>query len=259
MERHVVLGAGNLGRAIFERLMTIPESEGRITAHLVSRSNGWRYPEDSVARIQELQPDVIWNCTGAGSIGGSASEQVSLHVGLVQDLMDGMPMTRQVHFSSDYAVNPVSFYAMTKKWAEDAVKAHRSENAYIIRVANLHGPHKRGGIIDKLAAAAKTGKVKAVGNYVLPTWTPWLAETLVASQEALFKSGHKCFNLAGPYAIPVHHIARLFQEHGVVQVEEIGFDLTRPATPAIGQDGIFKLAQGHPTIAEMVQDYWTLN
>jgi dTDP-4-dehydrorhamnose reductase len=87
-----------------------------------------------------------------------------------------------VHISTDYAVNPVNFYGVSKMIGEDGV-LNENKNALIVRTSGLFGvkgPHGKpnGNFVDLMIKLAKEGKdIKVVNDQTFsPTYTLDLAK-----------------------------------------------------------------------------------
>jgi dTDP-4-dehydrorhamnose reductase len=235
--KHLVLGCGNLGLDLVDRLG--PDAQTLV---------GWRYPESSMDAVIAGDWDVVWCCIGAGSVEHSLAhfdEHVRAHVLLPQLLMTKLaPETRLVLFSTDYVAhtkatytpemqlrNPRSFYAYTKAWMEQLAlmgfPQYCHPNVRVVRVGSLYGerlPHKT--FPGKLRSNyPKPARLALPENRVSPTPTRWLADFLVTHLDDLFDK---------PY--PIAHCAPV----GNVSLREWGERILGPeyVVTSRGMDGM---------------------
>jgi dTDP-4-dehydrorhamnose reductase len=179
---HVILGKGQLGTALRNRLMKDGQQPWCV----------WkpRYPEDyNPAMFQDLKNATIWNCVGFGSVEDAKRDfQTSLRVNLElpQFLMKNLDeSSRLVLFSSDYAVEAErSEYAFIKSTMEalyNHMNLKGTKRMACLRVTSLYGPYRPlscfpGKLLKNYPAPCE---LKLPNNHVVPTPVDWLADELV--------------------------------------------------------------------------------
>lgn len=203
MNKHLILGAGNLGLDLREAVA----KSGQEAALL---GPGWRFPDDGIKEIIYQNPDVVWCTVGAGSVAQAKQDFrpfLELHVNLPLLLMQALPDTAQiVLFSTDYVAHPASLasptmrnrfprslYAMSKSWMEDLAVMRCPEpltrRVRVIRVGSLYGHHRPEKTFPGrlLASYPKPDTLHLPQNLVTPTPTAWLAEFIVRHLDTVFE------------------------------------------------------------------------
>jgi dTDP-4-dehydrorhamnose reductase len=243
--RHIVLGAGNLGKDLTEHLSALNYGPDAAIP--------WCYPTDGIMPVLVNKPEVIWCCVGAGSVEGAKNNMplyIDLHVRLAAELLQFTPPgVHLIFFSSDYAANelspsdpeqstlaPKSLYACSKLWLEHLVKTTDRSRAVVIRIGSLYGNHRPDKTFPgKLRKnCSNLSSIDLPINRVTPTPTWWLAEILASNWRALFSRNR----------VPVHHLAptgnvttlgwaRLFMDEKF-SIKPSGFDAERPAMSLLG-------------------------
>ncbi len=211
MSCHVIIGKGNLG----VDLHAVLNARGH-KAHIFTPSDGFTWP-DSLPALLALTPTYVWVTAGAGSVEavkkdfvGAINTHLMFPVELVKDLPPGIKIGL---FSSDYVADesdpsnphkitpkPRSLYAYTKIWMEQAIKALGRPNVSVFRVSNLYGGH--------FPERTFPGKLKSryphpceivlPQNWVVPTWTKWVAEVLVDNLDKVFDDKTPLIHHAAP-------------------------------------------------------------
>lgn len=238
--KHLILGAGNLGLDLKEKLL----SEGHDVVVVSQNDASFNYPVDSVETLLNyIEPEFIWNTIGAGSVEQSERDLVpfiDLHVRLVADLTKHAECP-VINFSSDYAAsesqpsNPKasgfkSRYAMTKNMMENVILFSGRKDVKAIRVSSLYGKHK----------PAKTYPVKIKNrenlafslNECTPTPTAWLAKELVNNLPAIFSQDWPIVHFAPAGRTSYADWASLIL--GEAEVKEFKIDNSRPVVSNLG-------------------------
>lgn len=199
--KHLILGAGNLGKDLFIELGTKPEFERK----LLSASDGYDFSDLQVVQetLEEERPDVVWYCVGGGSVAEAKSKdnEVSRRSFLLNCqvpifLREALPAEKKlVLFSSDYAADERrpssnrnlshylrSQYAAQKSVMEREILRSKQPRTTIVRVGSLYGTHKPdktfpGKIIKNFGFNQE--RIVLPSNVVTPTPTRWLAAVLV--------------------------------------------------------------------------------
>lgn len=179
---HVILGKGQLGTALRNRIMRDGQTPWVVSGH--------RYPEDYKPEMfQNFKNATIWNCIGFGSVEDTKRDfQTSLrvHLELPQFLMNNLDdSSRLVLFSSDYAIEAEkSEYAFIKSMME-ALFNHTNikgkKRMACIRVTSLYGPYRPLSCFPGklLKNYPKPCELKLPTNHVVPTPVDWLADHLM--------------------------------------------------------------------------------
>jgi dTDP-4-dehydrorhamnose reductase len=215
--KHLIVGAGNLGLALQQRVNN---------SRLVSASTGMPLPASKADLIEVARgADVVWLPLGAGSVGEVKKDYpgaLELHFNLVRELQQMVTQrTRIVAFSTDYAANenrpfdrylrvekPRSLYAQTKVALEDWARSDRPENLSVVRVGSLYGSYKPQKCFPHRLQSnfSRPTTLSLPCNRVIPTPVDWLAQVLTENLEQLFDG------------YPIHHAA----PQGSVSVAEWG-------------------------------------
>jgi hypothetical protein len=204
--KHVILGAGNLGKDLLLELNKIPGA----CPEILSQSRGTSFSEykNLFAEIKSRAPSVLWVPVGGGSVQESKAPSVyrqkSLYLNehLPIALNEDVPTAcRIVFFSTDYAANetepgnpllqsenPRSEYAKQKIRMEKTILEANKPNRAIVRVTSLYGIHKPektfpGKILRNFTN--RFDKIVLPVNRVTPTPTRWLASVLSQNLNAL--------------------------------------------------------------------------
>lgn len=215
--KHLILGAGNLGKDLLIELNRMPGA----CPEILSQSRGVGF-NDYCALFEEIRkrkPSVIWVAVGGGSVPeaklGADTHPRSRYLNeiLPGTLNEDTPEAcKIVFFSTDYVAdeeNPSdpmkstsaikSEYAKQKLSMENWIRSQDKTNRAIVRVTSLYGIHKPektfpGKILKNFAN--KKGRLHFPQNHVTPTPTRWLASVLVNNFKDLFKdkgtSIHHC-------------------------------------------------------------------
>lgn len=212
MKKHLIIGKGNLGRDLYQRLIDKGD-----TVHMPGHG-AWDLDKNY---------DYVWCCAGSGSV-DEAKKHIGLsidtHTRLPAELMNFAPTTTKlIFFSSTYCASeqkpespqfqvdaPRSLYAHTKCFMERLVLAHKMPNVVAIRVGSLYGnhlPHKT--FPGKLRANnPQPDRLIIPPNVVTPTPTWWLAEYLSDNIDALF-GGFPIHHVSPQGFVPTHTWAKL--------------------------------------------------
>lgn len=245
--RHVIIGKGNLGVDIELAAKAVGHE-----AHMFTSSEGFEWPKSAPA-IKELQPDYLWVAAGYGSVEQCKANpqkafetHLQLPLGLIRDMGDN---TKIGLFSTDYAADdsepdnankinskPKSMYAFTKIAMEMAVKLTARPNVSVFRVSSLYGgnyPHKTfpGKLMMKYP---KPAEVFLPQNFIAPTSTKWIANTIIDSLPILFSPAMALFhNCAASGGTTVMNFGRkiLGEEY---TFNSNGMDWNRPSYSSIG-------------------------
>ena len=170
----IVGAAGQLGQAMAARLGT----EHAVTAWARQHLDLTRH-HDVHARILELAPELIINCSGYNNVDQAERDQeTAFHINafVVRTLARtaGVLDAVLIHFSSDFVFSgtsttpytendrpePQSAYAQSKlvgEWMAADAPSH-----YVLRVESLFGGPMRRSSVDRIAAALQSGTVAPV-------------------------------------------------------------------------------------------------
>jgi hypothetical protein len=256
VDMHLIVGAGNLGLDLEKKFKGKNQD-----CFLVSRSGGFKYPfdEKQYAFFQSLKPSYVWVTVGAGSV-EQAKENfrpfLDLHIALVVDLLKNLPKASITAFSSDYALEGNSLYALSKKWLEDVANFYSDASRLrVVRVGSLYGVHKPQNCFPgKLFLALERGKsFKFPSNAVVPTPTEWVADVLTDKFE--HKHVPVVLDLA-PSIRPtctVYDWGKLVLTGEDVEIEQGPEDLERPDVSCLGND--FQLWGCRPNWLELWNKY----
>ena len=268
MEKHAIIGAGNLGLDLFAVL----KSAG-FEVQMFTASRGFRYPT-SLQKLVDYFPDVVWDAVGAGSVKEAKenySRFIDLHVRLPIELVQELPdRCRLITFSTDYVareeypgdpkqsvVIPRSLYAQSKLFMEQSLLALSRPKTHIFRIGSLYGSRKpRKCFPHKIKEAyPEPCQVVLPANVVAPTPTAWVAKSLVGRlYSANLPADADRFG-------PIHHIgpangctiaewASLILGAGY-DVKAEGFDDSRPHYSGLGCDFMLE----PPTWSELWDEY----
>lgn len=234
MQRHLVIGKGNLGCDIYDAALRAGHK-----AMILTKSNGFVWPE-SLEQILQWQPTHVWVTAGVGSVEAvkqNFAEAVKTHVTLPVELCKQLPA--HVHlglFSSDYVTDEKvrSLYACTKIFMEQALQVINRPNTSVFRVGSLYGHHyPLKGLPGKLKLRYPNPQiVKLPQNWITPTPTWWVAEILMEHPEA-FSDRLTIHSIAPGGGCTVMRWGQsiLGEEY---RVDSKGFDEERPASTSIG-------------------------
>lgn len=245
--KHVVVGKGNLGVDI-----GLAAKKAGHEVHIFTPSEGFEWPESAPA-IRVLQPDYLWITAGFGSV-----EQCKLnpgrafqtHLSLPLELMADAPETTKIGlFSSDYVAEdghmddankittkPRSIYALSKMTMELAVKILPRPYVSVFRVCSLYGNHYPlrtfpGKLIKRYKDPCE---VFLPQNFITPTATSWIAETIISSLPLLFSPAIPLFhNCASSGGTTVMNFGRKILGDKY-EYNSRGMDWNRPAYSNIG-------------------------
>jgi dTDP-4-dehydrorhamnose reductase len=208
-KRHLVLGAGNLGKALEEAINNKGDS-----VELLSKSlNSFNYPIDSVSFILDLaRPDIIWAPIGAGSVELAKKDFVpfcDLHIRLTAELLKATKKPI-IFFSTDYCASetlpdqpnrscePKSLYAHSKAMLEKLVYESERKNVKVVRVSALYGKGKPDNCFPAKVKKRypEPGRYTFPTNECTPTPTTWLAEFLVDNLDRVLSSHNSVVHCA---------------------------------------------------------------
>ena len=247
MNKHLVLGKGNLGTDLYQEIKKLGHD-----ASVMTSSTGFTWPK-SIKDIMELQPDYIWVTAGAGSVEAVKQDfgiAISTHVTMPIELLLKLPPSVKICLiSSDYVAsfdepqNPYkqahevkSLYALTKKTMEDAVKLIKRPNTSVVRVGSLYGAHYPlktfpGKLKQRYPVPCE---LSLPSNYITPTPTSWIAQVLLRNTDKLFLSTHSTFHHCGPSngCMVVNWGQKILGKDYTVNSK--GFDETRPSSTQLG-------------------------
>lgn len=204
--KHLVLGAGNLGRDLFMEAQTLRGAEVKI--YSLSRGLDVTDVRTVLRTVEDEAPDVVWYCIGGGpsveNRQGSASYEKALQLNLSIPTVLANKLPHDIGlvlFSSDYAADesrpdaqyavaarPRNEFAEQKIAMEQIVMRQQRPRTSIVRVGSLYGLHKPastfpGKMLMKYGFNDKIVKLPA--NIVVPTPTRWLAGVLMRNLEHL--------------------------------------------------------------------------
>lgn len=215
--KHLILGAGNLGKDL---LLELNKIEGACP-EILSQSRGVGFNDYCILfeEIRKRKPAVIWMAVGGGSVPdakiGTETHPRSRYLNeiLPGTLNEDIPEAcKVIFFSTDYVAdeeNPSdptkhtsvlkSEYAKQKLAMEQWILSQNKSNRAIVRVTSLYGIHKPektfpGKVLKNFAD--KKGRLHFPQNRVTPTPTRWLASILINNLDNLFEkkgtSIHHC-------------------------------------------------------------------
>ncbi|NBW99586.1 hypothetical protein EBR03_08450, partial [bacterium] len=249
--KHVILGAGNLGKDLEHELSA--NGNGAI---LLSRSEGLNFKDlITFDAVKDLNPDVVWVAVGGGSVDESRIDSETyenakyLNQTLPITLNYDLPSTtRIIFFSTDYCAdetspsnpesytsNPRSEYAKQKLEMENKILGTNIPNRAIIRVGSLYGFHKPWKTFPGKVLANKKRPISLPQNLVTPTPTRWLAFTLANSLDVLFsEEGTRIHHCAPEGNVSVANLGRHILGQNEVTLREEKFDKERPEVSQLG-------------------------
>jgi dTDP-4-dehydrorhamnose reductase len=261
--KHLILGAGNLGKDL---LLELNKIEGACP-EILSQSRGVGFNDYCVLfeEIRKRKPSYIWVAVGGGSVPeaklGTETHPRSRYLNeiLPGTLNEDVPEScKVIFFSTDYVAdeeNPSdpkqhatafkSEYAKQKFNMERWILGQNKKNRAIVRVTSLYGVHKPektfpGKVLKNFVDPNK--KIHFPQNKVTPTPTRWLASVLSQNVDKLFnESGSSIHHCAPKGNLPVREWAMLVLE-GVrdkkdfmrVYDSPIQVDIERPYTSNLG-------------------------
>lgn len=243
--KHLVVGAGNLGLDIYQRLERNSEKVERC-----SLSTGWNLlaiGEEEAFLQYARRFDVVWYCLGYGSVNEAKENSYDahrVHVELPKKLIEVCPYV--FLFSSDYVADekspqsiashsrPLKSHYAHLKWLMECAVC-QSENATAIRVGSLYGSHKPmstfpGRLLNNVH---KKNIVKLPINLVTPTSTSWLAEILMQNFDRLFKGDERIHHAAPHGFVTVREWGSMILEKPMTN-EDTFFDYERPLLSCLG-------------------------
>lgn len=215
MGLHVIIGKGNLGCDLQIALDKMGHD-----ARLLTASEGFEWPESNPMfhNGEFKSTECVWVTAGKGSVESAMDphdmeDVIGTHFVLPVGLATSMPKSmRLAVFSTDYVADeadskstakqtsrPKSIYACMKIAMEQAIYAHKRPLTTIFRVGSLYGGHyPERTFPGKLQKNHPNfGEVTLPMNWVTPTPTWWVAETIVHNL-------HGLFHTRGPLT---HHVA----------------------------------------------------
>lgn len=205
--QHVIIGRGNIGMDI----QLAAEKLGH-KVQMFTPSEGFEWPE-SIPAIRLLQPDYVWVTAGFGSVEQCKNDPEGAfrtHLELPIGLMKEMPENVQIGlFSTDYVADdgemdnankltnkPRSIYALTKMAMELAVKIMARPRVSVFRVCSVYGSHFPmrtfpGKLLDKYKNPCE---VFLPQNFITPTSSAWIADSIISSLPLLFSPAVSLFH-----------------------------------------------------------------
>lgn len=145
-------------------------------------------------------------------------------------LADEFPAGIVRPYREDDAVHPCGIYGHSKRFGEELARASHPDGHLILRTSWLYGPNGTSFVATMLRLGAERKKLTVVNDqFGSPTWTPWLAETIVALIE---RGARGTFHAAGHGGISWFEFAQeiLAQAGLPAQVEpQTTAELGRPA------------------------------
>jgi dTDP-4-dehydrorhamnose reductase len=252
--KHVILGAGNLGKDLEHEL----SSQGH-GAVLLSKSEGLNFKDlITFDTVKDLAPDVVWVSVGGGSVPEAKLDSKSYET--AKYLNQTFPITlnydlpattRIIFFSTDYCAdertpsnpesytsNPRSEYAKQKIEMENKILGSNTPNRAIIRVGSLYGFHKPWKTFPgKILNNKERRPLSLPQNLVTPTPTRWLAFTLANSLDVLFsEEGTRIHHCAPEGNVSVANLGRHILSHSEVipREDKEKFDNERPHISQLG-------------------------
>lgn len=207
--KHLILGAGNLGKDIKLELDTTKGEE----AVLVSGSTGSDLGVQQVVRdvIEHHESEVVWYCVGGGSVAEAKYDPENswrFNLNIPMFINEFLPVNRKlILFSTDYVADENkphstftrgklrSNYAQQKAMMEEQIVASTYPGRSVIRVGSLYGHHKPlktfpGKILKNFGF--NEDRISLPSNIVVPTPTRWIAAMLVRHFEELFHNSKFC-------------------------------------------------------------------
>lgn len=204
MEKHLVVGRGNLG---MDLAIKIREKGFDLRHWTLSRTEEGFRPAD--ARGSYFLPleaalhdfDHIWFAVGAGSVDAAKEDFrpfARLHIELPLYLAQKADVKTKVHlFSTEYLCNAdaahwsKSLYAFSKSAMERGVSElskEQRDRTYIWRIGSLYGVHRPlqtfpGKILRRLED--DSDPIVLPPNECIPTPTEWLAEHLIKQRGSM--------------------------------------------------------------------------
>lgn len=259
--KHLILGAGNLGKDLLLELNGLPET----SISLLSKSRGvdCENLEELKAYLEREKPEMVWYCVGGGSVAEAKSEEwevanrcFHLNCAVPQFLCENLdPETKLVLFSSDYAADedrpdvpfsttarPRSEYSRQKIHMERMVFRLDRPRTTVVRVGSLYGFHKPertfpGKIISHFGFNELKSKLPC--NIVVPTPTRWVAGVLIRNLEKICLDGEPSIEHLGPSGgVSVKDWARFvltgLRWESAFDKRDDFFDMERPLISGLG-------------------------
>lgn len=240
MSMHVIIGKGNVGLDLFHQIVKSGDK-----ARILTRSDGFEWPE-SIPTLLSLQPDYVWVCAGAGSIGEAKRDfgnTIQTHVTMPIEICQKVPdQVKVILFSSDYAADeeqpdqphlinekPKSLYALSKVTMEKAFKILNRPNACVVRIGTVYGSH----FVDRTFPGKLRHRfpvpctVELPMNVVVPTPSFWIAEVLLKNLHKLFEKPGQIHHVAPKGKVTVHSWGKMILGDEYV-IESRGWDQDRP-------------------------------
>jgi hypothetical protein len=243
--RHLILGNGNLGNALADKL------KKEHTVKICSTTNGWKYPSVDLQPIYDFVPDHVWCTVGAGSVEQAKINflpYVNLHIRLPIEIAQTVNANVTLHFfSSDYATDETktlpakSLYQLSKQTMEHGIALLNRPKTYIYRVGSLYGtykPHKcfpykiKKNYIEQVKKGNETLYLPI--NCITPTPTDWLADILIANINT-HSNTSKLYNVAPFGCCKVTEWGKLILQDQIT-IQEKEADPERPFCSNIGCD-----------------------
>lgn len=260
--KHLILGAGNLGKDL---LLELNKKPG-VCPEILSQSRGVGFSEYAFLfeEIRKRKPAVLWVTVGGGSVPeakiGTETHPRSRYLNeiLPGTLNEDIPAScKVVFFSTDYVadendpMNPRahsdnfrSEYAKQKFQMEQWILSQNKPNRSIVRVTSLFGIHKPERTFPGKVLLNYVGKNNRIGlpkNRVTPTPTRWLASVLSNNFECLFsEKGSTIHHCAPKGNVSVREWGEeILKKHRDISdfqnLNEINnFDLERPINSNLG-------------------------
>ncbi len=263
MGLHFIIGKGNLGLDLQSAL----DKSGH-DARVLTSSDGFECPR-GLQEIEDMKPDCVWVTAGKGSVSEAESPHeidavLNTHLALPISLAKRLQKeTRLAVFSTDYVADeskpdqpsarttrPKSVYAAMKIGMEMALESLARPRTTIFRVGSLYGGHfVERTFPGKVAKRhAKPGPVTMPMNWVTPTPTWWVADTLACNYDSVFSNAMQTHHIAPQGGCTILQWGRAILGDDYV-FKSSGFDNQRPAYSNLGLS--FNSLMGHPHFHEL--------
>lgn len=251
-EKVAILGAGQVGRALYDELQ--PHATCRLYAHgeldilddaalnaaLADFKPAVVFHTAAFTKVNECERDPARahevNAVGTENVVRAASAIGSVVVYFSTDYV--FPGKPEGEYGEDDGPAPVNVYGKTKLEGEGAVAAY--EHGLIIRTAQVFAPHGRNFAHAVIANYKERGTVKVVDDeYATPTYAPHLASAVAA---LLPVAKAKLYHMRGPEALTYYDFAvRIFAQAGLpleslvrISSRELNLPAPRPQRALLG-------------------------
>ncbi len=257
-QRHLIVGAGNLGVDIGLRLAGEPGGVNEVV--FAGRRQGLDCTDFS-ALLRLVTPvpyDYIWWCVGGWSVEQFKADAEQGHKVMYAAprlvAQYAHPRSRLMFFSTDYCAHeehmarpdlqvqvPTSEYAEVRKDLESFIAKYRRPHTAVFRLGSLYGAHHPQNTFPGKVLArhgAGTARIDIPLNDVTPTSTKWAAAMVCHNRELLVsEEGPKRHHLAPRGNVALRDWAKMLL-HGLrghrAFDETPWVDTARPAATCLG-------------------------